>query len=154
MENAEMHSSMSRLLKLSSGIGEEDPGAEAALRSIGERLDVTPAVMTNWKARGISKAGAIAAGATFGCSSNWLLTGDGAPDQRERRTQALDVTEALRVLGEALGRMEDPGARKAAVGMLHDYIDAPSQNDDMVQLIARRLAGEISVNEHSEQRRA
>lgn len=36
---------------------------------------VTSAVMTNWKARGISKEGALAAEERFGCPATWLLSG-------------------------------------------------------------------------------
>lgn len=153
MDNAKMHPSMSRLLKHSSGKGEDDPGAEIALREIGERLRVTPAVMTNWKARGISKAGAIAAGAAFNCSSSWVLTGDGEPgsalNHQERSERALGATEALLMIGAAIQSIEEPKARKAATGMLHDYIDDPDANADMIPLIARRLAGEIPAIEQA-----
>ncbi len=37
------------------------------------------AVITNWKARGISREGAIAAEAAFGCSASWLMTGEVPP---------------------------------------------------------------------------
>lgn len=46
------------------------------------RLEISSATMTNWKSRGISKDGAIKAEREFGCSVNWLLTGEGAEDAR------------------------------------------------------------------------
>lgn len=44
-------------------------------RQLIARLGVTSATFTNWKARGVSKLGAINAAIVFGCSVEWVLTG-------------------------------------------------------------------------------
>lgn len=49
----------------------------ATFADIGVRLDESSAVMTNWKARGISRDGALEAQRRFGCNAWWLLTGEG-----------------------------------------------------------------------------
>ncbi len=43
-------------------------------------LHASPQTMTNWKARGVSKLGALAAERQFGVSSLWVL--DGTGDER------------------------------------------------------------------------
>lgn len=74
-QNGVMHESVTRLLDHArqKTAGTSSPVyTEADLKA---RLGITPAVMSNWKARGISKEGALAAEAEFGCSAHWLLTG-------------------------------------------------------------------------------
>ena len=44
-------------------------------RQLIARLGVTSATFTNWKARGVSKHGAITASIVFGCSVEYVLTG-------------------------------------------------------------------------------
>lgn len=79
-----MAPSMKRLLDAAR---EATRGTNAPVRDfaeIGERLGVSSAVMTNWKARGISKAGAIKAERVFGCSVSFLLDGtDPEPAKRD-----------------------------------------------------------------------
>jgi hypothetical protein len=57
--------------------GSRDPVVNFA--TLARRLGVSSAVMTNWKARGISKEGALAAEGIFGCSATWVLEGKGSP---------------------------------------------------------------------------
>ncbi len=51
--------------------GRTSPGAVAAF------LKETPAVITNWKSRGVSKAGQLKVHAMTGISPHWLATGEG-----------------------------------------------------------------------------
>lgn len=44
---------------------------------IGTALGVSSSVVSNWKRRGLSKAGALKAEAVFGCPAGWLLNGGG-----------------------------------------------------------------------------
>lgn len=71
-----MHSSVSRLLDYA----RRKVRPSISLSEIGRQLGVSAATMTNWKARGISKEGAIKAESLFGCSVTWLLVGDGRED--------------------------------------------------------------------------
>ena len=43
-------------------------------------LDESPQTITNWKKRGVSKAGAIKASAIFGMSTAWILNGEDRSD--------------------------------------------------------------------------
>ena len=61
-----MHESFKRLLEISNGLSQEE---------IARRIDESPQTLTNWKKRGVSKAGALKAAAEFGCSANWILSG-------------------------------------------------------------------------------
>lgn len=72
-----MHESAKRLLDAA-----RDARSVVACSNFGElqkALAVSPARMTNWKARGVSKEGALKAQETLGCSANWVLTGVGEP---------------------------------------------------------------------------
>ncbi|WP_143694608.1 bacteriophage CI repressor [Variovorax sp. JS1663] len=82
--------------------------------SLRQRLNVSSGAFTNWKSRGLSKEGAIAAEAEFGCSVNWLLTGIG--DETAKTSPGLAsanlasmsgpaITNAMRVVFSALGSL-------------------------------------------------
>lgn len=72
-----MHDSMRRLLDYARRATEAKRPAERVheFADIGRRMNVSSAVLTNWKARGISKDGALDAQRAFGCNAWWLLDG-------------------------------------------------------------------------------
>lgn len=74
-----MHASMLRLLNLAreATAGDDVPVNDFA--ELGRRLGQSSAVMTNWKKRGVSKEGAIAAVGLFGGSVSHILSGDHEP---------------------------------------------------------------------------
>lgn len=61
------HPSVLRLLE-ASGMSQEETA---------KAIDEFPQTITNWKKRGVSKAGALKAAAKFGVAANWILTGEG-----------------------------------------------------------------------------
>ena len=63
--------SLERLLEAAGNISQEE---------LARALDESPQTITNWKKRGVSKAGAIKASAAFGISTNWILSGKDQPD--------------------------------------------------------------------------
>ncbi|WP_432442329.1 S24 family peptidase [Acinetobacter pittii] len=65
------HPSVLRLLEASGKTQEETAKA----------IDEFPQTITNWKKRGVSKAGALKAAAIFGVSATWILTGEGNKPQ-------------------------------------------------------------------------
>lgn len=65
------HPTVLRLLEASGMTQEETAKA----------IDEFPQTITNWKKRGVSKAGALKAAATFGVSATWILTGEGNKPQ-------------------------------------------------------------------------
>lgn len=64
-------SSFDRLVQAAKNISQEE---------LARALDESAQTITNWKKRGVSKAGAIKASAIFGVSTNWILSGLDNPD--------------------------------------------------------------------------
>lgn len=67
------HPSVERLLE-ASGVTQEETA---------KLIDESPQTITNWKKRGVSKAGALKAAAIFGVSANWILKGGSDKDETE-----------------------------------------------------------------------
>ncbi|HGW3983471.1 TPA: S24 family peptidase [Acinetobacter baumannii] len=65
------HPSVLRLLE-ASGMSQEETA---------KVIDEFPQTITNWKKRGVSKAGALKAAAKFGVAANWILTGEGKKEE-------------------------------------------------------------------------
>jgi phage repressor protein C with HTH and peptisase S24 domain len=67
-----MHDQMKRLYeaaeKLKGIVGQSE---------VARALNASPQTINNWEARGMSKAGMLNAQKVFGCSANWLSSGDG-----------------------------------------------------------------------------
>ena len=63
--------SLERLLEAAGNISQEE---------LAKALDESPQTITNWKKRGVSKAGAIKASAIYGISTAWILNGENKPD--------------------------------------------------------------------------
>lgn len=80
MDPRQTHPSVLRLLEFARSKTSTDPDPIETERDLREYLGIGDAVFTNWKARGISKEGAIVAADTFGCSSRWLRDGTGGPE--------------------------------------------------------------------------
>lgn len=70
-----MHESMKRLLDLARSLTAREPAGRRieTFADLGARLGASSAVMTNWKARGISKDGALEAQRQWGINALWLL---------------------------------------------------------------------------------
>lgn len=136
-----MHASVARLVEFASRKGQDGRAQAADLRALTALLDVTPAVMTNWKGRGISKEGALSASKVLGCSANWVLTGEGdshayavAPE-----FSAPNVLMAIQILGAAIECATE--GREDAVNLLRVFIGNPSANRGLPENIAQRLLG-------------
>ena len=66
--NAPVHPSLERLLLVAAEVAKtKGPAAVAAA------LNESEQTVTNWKRRGVSKAGALKAQDVYGCSPNWIL---------------------------------------------------------------------------------
>lgn len=61
-----MKSSFDRLIEIAGNVSQEE---------LARTLDESAQTITNWKKRGVSKAGAIKASAHYGVSTNWILEG-------------------------------------------------------------------------------
>lgn len=74
-----MHESLKRLLDLAKEATASTRDPIISPGQLAARMGVSSATMTNWKARGVSKQGALEGEALFGCSAQWVLTGQGSP---------------------------------------------------------------------------
>jgi transcriptional regulator with XRE-family HTH domain len=71
-ENPKMDPSVSRLL---AAARERRNDKTLTLADVGKAIGISSATMTNWKKRGISKDGAIAAERVFGCAVQFVMDG-------------------------------------------------------------------------------
>lgn len=105
-----MHPSMSRLLNCAREATRGHRGAITDFKGLGSRLEESSAVITNWKSRGISKAGALKAARIFGCSATWLLDGKGDPGTstapQESPPEPDALVAALGVIAKALAEVD------------------------------------------------
>ncbi len=137
-----MHITAERLfdaLKLVAKVdGRESPGAVA------DFLKESPAVITNWKSRGVSKAGQLKVHAMTGISPTWLATGEGdmlpagtaqASDLIEQGSGEISLTRALEVVASAL-QGADALSQMQARPLLQHLMEHP----DQAEQIAPRLA--------------
>lgn len=102
-----VHESAARLLEFARQATGSSPTPVHDWAGLRAALDVTAAVLTNWKARGISKEGALRAEAVFGCSAHWVLTGEGhrlgaAANQRTIADLLRTSDPAIKVLEQDL----------------------------------------------------
>ena len=96
-----MHESVGRLLQHARDVTRDTREPVHDFADLAKRLGVSSAVMTNWKRRGVSKEGAIAAELALGCSAQWILTGQG-PALAEAREANADDPTALPLGGQML----------------------------------------------------
>lgn len=75
---SEIHASALRLMEAArAATAYESPLRRVAdFEQLRKAMGVSPAVLTNWKSRGVSAEGALAAEALWGCSACWVLTGN------------------------------------------------------------------------------
>lgn len=123
VQNDSMHESVSRLLTEARRVSANTNLPIQTDADLRVRMEVTPAVFSNWKNRGISKEGALSAEAKFGCSAHWILTGENeapsewpfgllTPDDIARLPP--DVLNNLEVfVASVLNLLEITGSRKA-----------------------------------------
>ncbi len=90
------HPSLERLLTYASEKGVNGPSELAAA------LDESEQTVSNWGARGVSKAGAIKAQYRFGCSGFWVMTGDGERKVGEPATPPPGPKPAAYTMADAI----------------------------------------------------
>lgn len=95
MAQKHIHPSIARLYEVANSADAKSPA------QVARRLNVSPQVLNNWEARGISKDGSLLAQQVFGCNANWLVTGDGMPYSTVREDPATygDRAEWEEILG-------------------------------------------------------
>lgn len=87
--NKQPHPSFERLR---TAFRDRNPESLARPMDLAALLRTPPQTMTNWAARGISEAGALAAQQRLGVSATWLLHGTGAKFIAEQSLRAMEVT--------------------------------------------------------------
>lgn len=73
-----MHPSFLRLLECARAATKGEPNPVRSSSDLWKSLGETAQRIGNWKRRGVSEAGAIAAEAKYGCSPSFILRGEGA----------------------------------------------------------------------------
>lgn len=117
--------------------GRESPGSVAAF------LKETPAVITNWKSRGVSKAGQLKVHAMTGISPTWLATGEGDMLPAGSSTEAPNVTAlpAPRRIADTLAELRaaidslTPLLRDAGINVLHKWVDDQASDAEAAALL-------------------
>lgn len=115
-----MHASMKRLLDYAREAASSDGRPVTGFADIGDRLGVSSATLTNWKARGVSKEGAIQAESHFGCAASWILRGDGPRDAAAKAVVAADQHEQDLLL--AFRRLPEDARREVVVDLMRRAI--------------------------------
>lgn len=92
-----MHHTVIRLLDFARKSTKGSATAVVDFADLQGVMDVSSAVMTNWKRRGVSKEGALQAERMLGCAANWVLTGEGDEEaaRRHRVTGSEVASQAL-----------------------------------------------------------
>ena len=135
-----MHQSMTRLLKCAQEATRGQRRAITDFKDLAARMEESSAVMTNWKSRGISKAGALKASRLFGCSATWLMDGKGDPGTptvalTEETRPAPDAFDAaLEVIAKALTEVDEE-ARSLVGHSLSRLAQDPSKLGNISQHI-------------------
>lgn len=89
-----MHKSFSRLLEaFRNAVGEAAHG-EREMQTLGDLVGASSQTLTNWKTRGVSKQGALAASKAFGCSAAFILDGIGG-----LQSEPMAISEVRLTLG-------------------------------------------------------
>lgn len=63
--------------------------------AVARLLNVSPQVMKNWEARGVSEGGALLAQKIIGCDANWILNGAGKKEVIYRATDESSKVHAI-----------------------------------------------------------
>ena len=134
MSNATLHASAERLLAYAVEASGADPRPIFQFSDLARELKMSAPTVSRWKRRGVSKGGAAAARARYGCSPAWVLLGIGPRDARpsggsgigsagEATNDPSTLLSAQAAFLEAL----DEDARRQAIAVLRSFLDAPDQ---------------------------
>ena len=114
-----MHETVARLLECAQHFTKFTAEPIQTLPELVTRMRISTAVMTNWKARGVSKAGALQAEKEFGCSAQYILTGrdNWMRSQHADEGSTVLVAQEVSLSGQYAGRIRS-SVRVPVVGTL------------------------------------
>lgn len=141
-----MHDSSKRLLDFAKEATAARSDGIQTFGDLARRMGVSSATMTNWKTRGVSKEGAIAAEALFGCSVQWVLTGSVVSSLANADEPALppvdfaDRREASESGWDVLQDLNDMPAREREALMTDIHARAENYRAFMRETIGRLRA--------------
>lgn len=147
------HPSMQRLLEHARRVTAGTPSPVMDWRSLLIRLQASPATITNWKRRGLSKEGALAAEREFGCSAAWLLDGDAAapgPTVRAEEPAATyaNPADALDKLRALLAQVPEP-MRDAFIDILDAWARTGGVDEQRRATLLHLAAGPQKLQRHA-----
>ena len=132
-----MHESMQRLLAFAREVTADSRDPVHSFSDLGRRLQKSSAVITNWKARGISVQGAMDASGVFGCSPHWVLTGEGEPRGPRGPVVTMNYDDVLQAAFDA--HAGPPGVSAADRQVLRDLaLLLPSERAEWVTQLHQR----------------
>ncbi len=111
---------------------------------VGRALDVSSAVITNWKARGVSKDGAIKAAKQWHCTVAWILDGERSPEGRMNEDAPVLSKSTLAELRSSLDLLDAGDMIKYALLAEIDRLTAALEKANEAARIARPVAMETN----------
>jgi hypothetical protein len=94
-ESRSMSESLTRLLEVAMKATAKSQKPVRNFTDLADAMDESPQTIHNWSKRGVSKEGALKAEAKYGCSSNWVLTGQDKKSASAALSQRLDETRSI-----------------------------------------------------------
>lgn len=139
VENTDMHETARRLFEAIQTISKGQVDGFASPGAVGAYIGVAPAVITNWKKRGISKDGRLDVNAKHGINPYWLETGEGemlsGAAANTIDVEATDVTNR-RALPGATAQAEAPSPTEHLSALVAVFAAAPESTRDTVAMLA------------------
>lgn len=112
-----MHESVSRLLNFARSATAGTPEAVHDFAGLSKAMGVSSATMTNWKSRGVSVEGALAAERRFGCFAVWVL--DGGDPAGKAAATAQQFSPLAMEIAEWFDAMTDPTKQERAHSIIY-----------------------------------
>lgn len=114
-----MHESVTRLLDCARRATAAKPASHRieGLTDLGKAMGASSATITNWKARGVSADGALAAEGLFGCSAWWILHGKHPPSWKDAKASPLTDELLARLAADPAQSAIWENAIRGALGM-------------------------------------
>lgn len=135
MTKHDPHPATARMLQAATQATAHTEQPIASYAELAQRMDVSSAVMANWKRRGPSKEGAIEAARLFGCDPTYIMHGRFnspprtgvvlAMEPRPSYGPAPQLGETLQTLGELLADM-DSMTRNTVGSLLAELVKSPA----------------------------
>lgn len=143
-----MHPTVERLLECAKAATAQSDAPVLEIGDLAPRMRISAGRLTNWKARGVSKEGAIQAEALFGCTSQWILYGRASKTDADHQPVATGDAQQATVPAAAGNSVVAfirqiaalvPRTRRTAVSIIHGVMDEPEEAHAIAQELSKLL---------------